>query len=31
LIVQPFASMFNFRKIFNKKLDFMLDISLTIS
>jgi hypothetical protein len=31
LIVQPFASIFEFRKTFNKKLDFMLDTSLTIS
>jgi hypothetical protein len=31
LIVHPFASILNFRKIFNKKLDFMLDIYLTIS
>jgi hypothetical protein len=31
LMVHPFASIVTFRKIFNKKLDFMLDISLTIS
>jgi hypothetical protein len=31
LMVKPFASILNFRKIFNKKLDFMLDISIIIS
>jgi hypothetical protein len=30
-IVQPLASIFDFRKIFKKKVDFLLDIRLTIS
>jgi hypothetical protein len=29
-MVQPFVSMFDYRKIFNKKLDKVLDKSITL-